>query len=98
MVCVLDLAFVIGIGLFVQLALADTIPPDRRSDPLLGAIRVVGLLGAAGTIVALAAAARSWSRGGPWMARLKYTSVAVASVGFAWFAIHWRLLAANFGY
>ena len=97
-VCLFNLAFTIGIAGFVQLALDEKIPRDSRMDPLLAAIRVIGVLGALGTAAAIVAGVRSWRDGRSWLARLKYTGVAVASIAFVWFAIHWRLLATNAGY
>jgi len=94
----LSVAFLTGIGIFAALGLNGTLTLDRRFDPLLGAIRFVGLLGALGTVAFLAALVRSVKTGQNSWARLKYLALVIAGVSFGWFAVHWHLLSWSFRY
>jgi hypothetical protein len=98
MVCLADLVFLIGMALFVGLATSNKIPPDRRSDPILIAIRLVGLFGIVGTIALALAAIRSWRAGTNRVATVKYLCLTLAGVAFSWFAVHWKLMALGLGY
>jgi hypothetical protein len=51
-----------------------------------------------GTIVAIVAATRSWREGNNAWARVKYTALALTTIAFTWFVVHWHLLSANFNY
>jgi len=97
-VSLLSLGFLIALGLFVYLGISETISLDRRTDPLLGAIRALGLVAALGSLVVLVACIRSWTRGTNGLARLKYTAQVVACVGFTWFIVHWNMLSWKFDY
>jgi hypothetical protein len=93
-----NVVFLVAIVLFMLLGFNEVIKLDRRTDPLLAVIRIVGLLGAIGTLVALAACFHTWRDGTSGWARFKYTALAVACIGFTWFIVHWNLLSWNFNY
>ncbi len=60
---------------------------DRSLDPTLNQIQYVGIAGAAGSLLVVFNALRAWSsetRG--FFGKLKETVVALAAIGFAWFA------------
>ena len=97
-VALLSVAFAVGFTVFVLLGMNGSLTLDRRLDPLLGAIRFVGLLGALGTVAFLVALIRSLKTGQNRWARLKYLALVIAGVSFGWFAVHWHLLSWSFRY
>jgi hypothetical protein len=94
----LSVAFAAGIATFAALGLNGTLTFDSRRDPLLGVIRIVGLLGALGTAAFAVALVRSVRTGQNGWARLKYLALVIAGVSFGWFAVHWHLLSWSFRY
>jgi CubicO group peptidase (beta-lactamase class C family) len=97
-VAALALAFFIGLGLFMSKTFAGVISPDSRSDPLLGAIRLVGVVAALGTVPSVLALRQSFVRGRNAWARVKYLALVGAGLAFTWSAIHWNLLALSTKY
>ncbi len=94
----LPLLFLAGFAAFLMMGLGGTITLDSRLDPVLAAIRLVGLLGALATIGSMVALVRSIRGARNGWARIKYAALAAAGLGFTWFAIHWNLLAWSFRY
>jgi CubicO group peptidase (beta-lactamase class C family) len=97
-VAAIDLAFLVGIGLFVALAFGGKISPDRRSDPILIGVRLVGVIGILGTVPVLWAALRSVRAGASRLAQVKYVALGAACLVFSWFVVHWNLVAVGTGY
>jgi hypothetical protein len=97
-VALLNLVFVIGMATFLYMGFTEAVKLDSRLDWVLILIRIVGLLAALGTLVALVACVRSWTRGANGWARFKYTVLALSCVAFTWFAVHWNLLAVKMAY
>jgi hypothetical protein len=97
-VALINLLALAGLVLFVYMGFTSKMQFDNRVDPWLGLIRLGFLAGAIGTVAAIVAAARSWRNGGSAWARAKYTALAIASIAFTWFVVHWNLLSANFNY
>lgn len=89
LVSVINLAFLVGLGLMLTqadlLLFFKTIPPGPR---LLLALPVVSAMLAVGLPVVLV---RSWGRGEGWWSRARLTLVAAAQVGFLWFVFYWNL-------
>jgi CubicO group peptidase (beta-lactamase class C family) len=66
---------------------------DAHLDPMLRLFQVIGWLGALGTVVVLYAVVKTWKSPGEWwLSRVGNASVAVASIAFVWFLVHWHLL------
>jgi hypothetical protein len=97
-VALLNLLFVVGMGLFLYLGFTEVFKLDSRVDWVLILIRVVGALGALGTVFVLLALVRSLTQGVNGWARLKYFVLLVSCVGFTWFAVHWNWLAVKLAY
>lgn len=87
-----------GFAAFVARAFAGGTALDGRLDPMLAGVRVLGLVGALGTVAALGALVRSVRVGRNSRARAKYLALVLASAAFAWLAIHWKVLAWGFRY
>jgi CubicO group peptidase (beta-lactamase class C family) len=96
-VCALNLAF--AVAFFLALS-ADN--PGDFSDKLdlkLHVIQVVGVLGAAGVILVIIGALRSWRDHNVWFwSKVWNAVVLLACLGFTWIVIYWNVLDFNMNY
>ncbi len=93
LVCVVDLAFLLGFVVFFSIAMKDIGLLSPKYNFLLRLIQVVGWLGVIGTLVAIYHAVRSWRTPQRWLwSKLADTVVALACLGFVWFVFTWNML------
>lgn len=93
LVCLLDVLFFVGYGVFFALGFKDIGMLSPHSNPLLRLIQLVGWLGILGTLIAIYYALRSWKEPQRWRwSRIGDAVVALACVGVAWFVFTWNLL------
>jgi CubicO group peptidase (beta-lactamase class C family) len=93
LVCILDLAMVLGFVTFFSMAMKDIGMMSPSYNGWLRLIQLCGWLGVIGTLVAIYNALRSWSTPGRWLwSKLGDAVIALACVGFAWYALFWNLL------
>ncbi|HXB22660.1 MAG TPA: serine hydrolase domain-containing protein [Candidatus Solibacter sp.] len=98
LVCVADIVFALGILLTVS-GDDPTGLLSGKLDARLLLLQGIGALGALGALAVIYAAVRSWQEQGLWLwAKVWNLLVMMASLGFAWFAIHWNLLNFNMNY
>jgi hypothetical protein len=92
-VCAVDLIFVAAFVAFVLLAEKSISMFTAKTDIWLHLLQLLGWLGALGTLVVLWNAIVSWrsQERGAW-SKLGDALIAVAAVGYAWFAVYWNLL------
>jgi CubicO group peptidase (beta-lactamase class C family) len=90
-VCLLDLAFLIGWGSII-LGLNDVAALNEQLDPWMRLLQVVGWLGIAGLVVTLDNLVRVWETPRWWWTRLWDSAIALASIAFVWFLFTWHLL------
>lgn len=90
LVCAADLAFVVAWFATLSGAFNDPAKLNRGLDPVLHVVELIGWVGVLGTLVALYHVFRVGKSG--WWAKVRDAGVALASVGFAWFLLHWNLL------
>ncbi len=92
-VCVVDLAFLLGFVLFFTIAMKDIGLLSPRYNGWLRLIQIVGWLGVLGTLLACYNGVRSWTSAGRWLwARLGDTVIALACLAFVWFVFTWNML------
>jgi len=92
-VCAANIAFLTGFLLVIGPALQTVFSLDRTLDASIHPWQYVGIAGAIGALIAVANAVVAWSsenRG--FFGRIKETLIALACVGFAWFAWSMHLL------
>jgi CubicO group peptidase (beta-lactamase class C family) len=98
-VCLLDLAFVLGLVLFFSIAIKDIALLSPKFNGWLRLIQLLGWLGVVGTLIAIYNAFRSWSNGQRWFwSKLGDTAIAVACLGFVWFVFAWNMLTLSLRY
>ncbi len=97
LVCAFNIA---GVLVAAYLASLQATPGafNARLDPILRLMQVFVLLGALGSMLAVAHAimtvrSRAW-----WWTKVQESAVAVACVAFAWFVIYWRVLTPTLRY
>ncbi len=96
-VCAVDIVFLVWFFLVITSDDPNTL--SSANDAKLHAIQVLGLFGAAGTILVFVACLRSWRDTHSWFwARMWNLLVLLACLGFVWFAYHWNLLNFNLNY
>lgn len=98
LVCVADIVFALGILLTVSgddpMGLVS-----GKLDARLLLFQGIGVLGALGALVVIYAVIRSWQERGLWFwAKVWNLLIMLASLGLAWFAIHWNLVNFNMKY
>jgi len=95
LICAIDLACILaGRGLFRALWGRLPVPPlpDAQLDPLIHLVQAVGIAGAVATLVVLYDAVRCWSnRDRSWCSKVHSVAIALACLGFVWFALVWDL-------
>jgi len=92
-VCLVDLAFVTGFGLWLSSVDENIALLGSRFDPKLHAMQVFGLLGVLGTLIAINYCVRSWAADGLWFwTRVWNTLLMLACVGYSFFLINWHVL------
>lgn len=92
-VCILNLAMVLGFVIFFSIAMKDIGMMSPKYNVWLRLIQLCGWLGVIGTLVAIYNALRSWSTPGRWLwSKLGDAVIALACIGFAWYALFWNLL------
>ncbi len=92
-VCVVDLAFLVGFGLWLSSVDENIALLGSRFGPKLHAMQVVGLLGVLGTLVAINYCVRSWAADGLWFwTRVWNTLLMLACLGYSFFLINWHVL------
>lgn len=97
-VCILDLALVIGWVIFISGA-NDVANLSRSRDPFLYLLEILGVIAALGTLIVVLNALRSWAKAGKWIwAKLFDVALALACIGFSWFIWHWNLINFNLRY
>jgi hypothetical protein len=90
---VLNLAFAVAFALLFTSAMKNIGMMTPKLDPKIHLIQIVGILGVLATIAAALNAWRSWTNSSEWFwGRLGNWLVAVAFLGFTWFAVHFNLL------
>ena len=97
LVCALNLVFVLA----MVFAISSGNPGhfSEKLDLRIHAIQIIGVLGAAGIILVLMGAARSWrDRNVWWWAKVWNTAVLLACAGYVWFVIYWNVLNFNLNY
>jgi hypothetical protein len=98
LVCAIDVAFVLG--LLLTLILPDDVTLlSGALDAWFLLFQVVGLIGAAGTLVVLYATFRLWRAPNLWSGvRWINLLISLGCLAFTWFVIHWRLINFNMNY
>ena len=92
-VCILNLAMVLGFVIFFSIAMKDIGTLSPRYNGWLRLFQLFGWLGVIGTVVAIYNVLRSWSTPGRWIwSKVGDVVLALACVGFAWYALFWNLL------
>lgn len=92
-VCILDLACLAGFVIFFSVAMKDIGLLSPRYNAWLRLIQFVGWLGVIGTVIAIYNAFRSWATSNRWLwSKIGDTLIALACLGFVWFAFAWNLL------
>ena len=92
-VCAANIAFLVGFSMTMFPALGTIFELDRSLDAVVHPWQYVGIAGAVGSLIALANAYVAWrsdNRG--FLGSLKETAIAIACVGFSWFAWSMHLL------
>jgi CubicO group peptidase (beta-lactamase class C family) len=98
-VCVLDLAMVAGFLVFFSFAMKDIGMMSPAYNGWLRLFQFFGWLGVIGTVIALYNALRSWTAPGRWLwSKVGDAVIALACVGFAWYALFWNLLVLSLKY
>ena len=93
LVFALDLLFVLAMSGLVIYGLSHLEVFTAQGSKWFHLVQVIGLLGAAGTLVVLYNAVQSWrSRGKRIWGKLQATLFVLACLGFLWFALAGRLL------
>ena len=68
-------------------------PLSSRFDPKLRAMKVVGLLGVLGTLIAINYCVRSWRSEGLWFwTRVWNLLPMLACLGYSFFLLNWHML------
>jgi CubicO group peptidase (beta-lactamase class C family) len=90
-ICALDILFVIAFAIaFSSLEKLGGLGP--HADFWMHLIQVIGLLGAVGSLYAILAALVTWGDKQQWVwYRVWNVLLAVACLGFFWFAYHWHM-------
>lgn len=97
LVSALNVIFVLA--LFLVLSSGNPGDLSEKTDLRIHIIQVIGVLGAAGVILVLIGAYRSWKdRNYWWWARVWNVVVLLACLGYVWFVIYWNLLDFNLNY
>ncbi|HZP25385.1 MAG TPA: serine hydrolase domain-containing protein [Terriglobales bacterium] len=92
-VCLVDLAFMAGFGLWLSSVDEDIALLGSRFDPKLHAMQAVGLLGVVGTLIAINFCLRSWRTQGLWFwTKTWNTLLMLACLGFTFFLLNWHVL------
>lgn len=92
-VCILDLACLVGFVVFFSVAMKDIGLLSPQHNGWLRLVQLLGWLGVIGTLVAIYNVLRSWTSSGRWLwSKLGDTLIALACLGFVWFAFAWNLL------
>jgi CubicO group peptidase (beta-lactamase class C family) len=92
-VCAANIAFIVGFGMVIVPAVQTLFDLDRSLDAQIHIWQWAGIAGAAGALLAVANAYVAWRSENRWFfGRIKETIVALACVGFAWFAWSMHLL------
>ncbi|MBI1213913.1 MAG: serine hydrolase [Alphaproteobacteria bacterium] len=92
-VCAADIAFLIGFLFVVLPALQTIFDLDRTLDAKIHPWQYVGIAGSIGALIAVVNALVAWrSENRSFFGRVKETVIALACVGFAWFAWSMHLL------
>ena len=98
-VALLDVVFLGGwLLLFQQLGAGHAEIFSGGFDPVLRVLQVIGLIGAAGSVVVASEAVQAWRSRDPWTRRMLCTVVALAAAGSAWFGIVSGLLSQSLRY
>ena len=93
LVCVVDLGFLVGFGLWLSAADENFGVLSSRFDPKLRAMQVVGLLGVLGTLIVINYCVRSWRSEGLWFwTRVWNTLLMLACLGYSFFLLNWHML------
>ena len=93
LVCLLNVLFFVGYGVFFALGSKDIGILSPHSNPILRLVQLVGWLGVLGTLIAIYYALQSWKEPQRWRwSRFGDVLVALACVGVAWFVFTWNLL------
>jgi hypothetical protein len=61
-------------------------------DPAFRLMQLFVLIGVAGTLAAIYYAVRTWKERGWWWTKLLSAAIALAFIGFSWFALSWNML------
>ncbi|HKT49975.1 MAG TPA: hypothetical protein VJV96_06740, partial [Candidatus Angelobacter sp.] len=97
LVCALNVIFVLGL----VLAISGDDPGDfsEKLDLRIHLLQIIGVLGAAGLILVLVGALRSWRDHNVWWwTKLWNAVVLLACIGYVWFVIYWNVLNFNLNY
>ena len=98
-VCILDLACLAGFVIFFSVAMKDIGLLSPRYNIWLRLVQLFGWLGVIGTLLAIYNAFRSWTTSNRWLlSRIGDTLIALACLGFVWFAFAWNLLVLSLRY
>jgi hypothetical protein len=93
LVCILNLAMVLGFVIFFSIAMKDIGMLSPRYNGWLRLFQLFGWLGVIGTLVAIYNTLRSWTTPGRWFwSKLGDLAIALSCIGFAWYALFWNLL------
>jgi hypothetical protein len=88
LVCAIDLVCILA-GRTLFRKLYDL---DLDFDPWIHLLQAIGFVGAIGTLVVLYHAVHCWSnRNCTWLSKMNAVAVALACLGFVWFALVWNL-------
>jgi CubicO group peptidase (beta-lactamase class C family) len=95
-VCVIDLLFVICIGLWFSSVNDNIALLGSSFDTKLRLLQAIGVLGVLGTLIAINYCLRSWADPGLWFwTKAWNTLLMLACFGYTFFLLNWHML--NFG-
>jgi CubicO group peptidase (beta-lactamase class C family) len=96
-VCLVDIAFLLIF--FMAITSDNPATLTSASDAKLHAIQVLGVLGAAGTILVFLGCLRSWRDSHAWFwTKMWNLLLLIACISFVWFSYHWNLINFNLNY
>ena len=87
------------LGLVLTISGDDPGDFSEKLDLRIHLLQIIGVLGAAGLILVLVGAVRSWRDHNVWWwSKLWNALVLLACVGYVWFVIYWNVLNFNLNY
>jgi CubicO group peptidase (beta-lactamase class C family) len=97
--CLANLLFIGGLLAFIVTVIQPgRLPLTSQIDPWLRLFQGFGLIGLAGTGIAIYAACAEWAAGGSWRRRISSALIAGACLAGAWFGLGFHLLSGSLNF